>query len=192
MNVEIIQMGGKDQIIISILEMCRRTIPDLKADGNFTRLMKKLIRDRSFVLRFYSINFLVTAPLFVYYDLKEFLSYKINMLPINIDTVGNFESSNKFTELEDAAIVSIYKKIKSISSTMDNSKLLHILPMCSHVKFYMILSILDIYEILSKLLTNQNYNYKMKELATEILKKLHENEPDIFNEELLKIYQARS
>lgn len=187
MNIEIVQYKS---IQTNLVEHCKQHMPDLKID-NFSRLMKKLIRGRDFSLYIHSVQFIVTAPFFVYYDLKKLCSFQIKMLPIKLENIGNFELSEKLTDVEEATLVSIYKKIKSIASTMDNSKIIQILPMCSHIRFFMILDIMNIYELMFRL-SSSKYNCKMKEFSNLLMKNLNEIDSDIFNEELLKVYQAGS
>jgi len=177
---------------LRLFEECVNFIPDLNPNEKFSRLIKKLIRDRHFALRFHSIQFYVTAPLFVYYGLKELFPNQLIMVPSKADEYRCWETCGKFTKAEDVILGNIFDQVRLLSTTLDNSNLLHILPMCTHVNFHMTLDILAIYELLSKLSNEKNYNSKMVEFSMDLFRVIHEIDPVLFNEELLKLYKTRS
>jgi hypothetical protein len=191
MNIEI-QSFNNDPT--SIIKQCKILDPDIKIEENkmidFKRLLRKLIRERNIILSMYHVQFKITCPIFVYCNIKNIIpGWNISLVnPINDDIT--FESYEKFNSTEEAALISLFKKIKSITKGMDKNKLKYFLPMSYHVDFLMYLDILQIYELIFRISSIQNIDDKMEEFQYLFMKTLSDRDIVFFNEQLVEVYRT--
>jgi len=193
MKIEIISIDNEIQK--NVLTSCKLLLPDLKIEENkssdFKRLLKKLIRDRSIILKMNSVRLLITCPFFIYYDIRDLLPchWYMNIVPVTVDEFS-FESSDDFSSTDDAALACLFKKVKSVAKDIDPKKLKYFLPLSCHTKFYMFLDLLQVYEFLNRLSSGDITDEKMKEFRYTLMKILNDKDPVLFNEQLLEVYQA--
>ena len=192
MKIEILSTEIKVPFLIS---ECKEIYPDLKIDEtkplDFKRLLKKLIRDRNILLKISNIRFQFTCPIFIYYDIRSIIPchWNINVQPSISDDIS-FETGSDFNSADEAQLMTLLKKIKSISLTVDKEKLKYFLPMSTHISFRMVLDILQVYEFLARLSGKLSIDSKMKEFYYLLMKTLTDNNSVFFNDQLLDVYKS--
>lgn len=169
---------------------CKEMNPDWKIvehnTTDFKRLIKKLIKERNILLKMYIVQFRITCPIFVYYQVKELVpSWSTNMTIITSDDLM-CESSDILSSIEETNLVGLFRKIKTYIKDMEPEKAKYFLPLSSSVKVSLSLDILQVYSLLSKLV--QIEDKKIKELVILLQNCLFENNSLIFNDQLLSVF----
>jgi len=175
----------------SLVLQCKEMNPDWKIiehnTTDFKRLIKKLIKERNILLKMYTIQFRITCPIFVYYQIKEFLpSWSSNVSIITSDELM-FESSEDFSSVEESNLMSLFRKMKTYIKDMDPEKAKYFLMLSSNVKISISLDILQVYSLLSKLIYLDD-DKKLKEFVTILQNQLFDNNSLIFNDQLLSVF----
>jgi len=170
---------------------CKEMYPDWKIiehnTADFKRLIKKLIKERNILLKMYIVQFRITCPIFVYYQIKELVpSWSTDVILTTPDNII-FESSDTLSSIEETNLVCLFRKIQVYIKDMKPEKVKYFLPLSSSVKVSLSLDILQIYSLLSKLMQIEE-DKKIKELVILLQNRLFENNSLIFNDQLLSVF----
>ena len=193
MNISIIgEPKNTMENISAMIRLWHEEIPKNQIEVDAKRLSKKLIRDRSVLLKIPTITMEIDMPIFLLYDCKNILSIDINKEPykFNIDDLG-FESNSKFTTKEELHITSIFKKVKSNlkeEGITDWNKIKYFLPLSTIIKNRVVLTYQQIFCFFAW--AEKNTNAKIQVLKTDLLDKLFEVDPIFFNKQNVDIYIA--
>ena len=177
----------------SIILDCKKFYPEWKINDSeesstILRLFKKLVRQKSYLLKKHNIHLNVTCPIFMYYFLNSLLHHRISIQTIPTEDI-TFETSDDFGSEDESNLFSIFKKIKTATKDINPNLIKYFLPMSTHIRFVLLLDILEIYELIINL-SKQSNDKKIKEFRNLLVNLLYEHDDLIFNDQLLEVSTA--
>ncbi len=139
--------------------------------------IKKLIREQHLELNLYPISLDIKCPLLLYYKIYSILPKNCSD-PCIVNPMS-FETNYKFTDIENNNMISIYKKILEYTKNIDPDKLIYFIPMSCNVKFYINISLLELYSFLNILKISKEQ--KTKDFYNDLIVVLSKKDPKLFS-----------
>jgi hypothetical protein len=173
-----------------IIDRCKDRYPDLNisnSNSDFKRLIKKLIKEKHILLKIHNIQFGITCPIFVYYQIKDFIPVWSSNIHIAISNDMTFESSEDFNSEEESNLMNLFKKMKTCIKDLPLEKAKYFLMLSSNIEVLISLDILQVYELLSRISKQEN-NTKIREFESLLKNRLFEHNNLIFNDQLLSVF----
>ena len=178
--------------VLCLVKIWHPEISEAQRTSDPKRLVKKLIRDRSVILKYPSISLEVDMPLFLMYDCKCIFCLDIEKEPFRFspDDIC-FECDENFTDKEDVLMQSLFRKVKSIikeGNMTEWNKIKYFLPVSTIIKNRLVLNYLQLFKFFAW--DRNTTNTKILTLKILLLEKLNVIDPIFFTKQNVEIFIA--